>query len=139
MVTCADAAGGAASRSRMPPSVARCSRFSRTTGRHLWSERLEILCDVDRLLQRSGLDREVDEFLVVRLVPGREVLGHEVADHWHRIDDIVGRERVLEQMLACFLRIGVDEFDRLAPGRGEAFGDIRSALAEVAGERSAAD
>src|SRR5215831_2408636 len=105
MVTWADAAGSApASRIGAPRSSIHATELSRPTAIDP-SERLQIFAHVHLLGERSGLHREVDEFLVVRLVPGREILGHEVSDHWNRIDDIVGRERVLEQMLACFLRI----------------------------------
>src|SRR5262244_1504389 len=132
MVTWADAADAAAA------SSARTAELSRPTAIDP-SERLQIFAHVHLLGERPGLHREVDELLVVRLVLGRDVLGHEVPDHWNRIDDIVGGEGVLDQVLACFLRIGVDEFDRLAPGRGEALSDIRPALDEVAGEGAAAD
>src|SRR5262245_23681121 len=132
MVTWADAADAAAA------SPARTAELSRPTAIDP-SERLQIFAHVHLLSERAGLHREVDELLVVRFVLGREILGHEVPDHWNRIDDIVGGEGVLDQVLACLLRIGVDEFDRLAPGGREALGDIRPALDEVAGEGAAAD
>src|SRR5215471_11055768 len=118
MVTWADAADVAAA------SSARTAGLSRATATDP-SERLQIFAHVHLLAQRAGLHREVDEFLAVRLVLGREILGHEVSDHWNRIDDIVGGESVLEQVLACLLRIGVDEFDRLTPSCREALGDVR--------------
>ena len=50
--------------------------------------------------QRSGLHREVDEFLIVGLVLGGQVLGHEIADHRHGIDHVLRGEGVLDEMLA---------------------------------------
>src|SRR5262244_2781406 len=44
------------------------------------SEGLQIFAHVHLLGERAGLHREVDEFLVVRLVLGREILGHEISD-----------------------------------------------------------
>src|SRR5262245_37171767 len=123
MVTWADGADSAAL------SSVRTTDLSRSTAIDP-SERLQISAHVHLLGERAGLHREVDEFLVVRLVLGREILGHEVSDHGNRIDDVIGRERVLEQVLACLLRIGVDELDGLAPGRRESCGDMRAAIYE---------
>jgi hypothetical protein len=51
----------------------------------------------------------------------------------------LGRERVLDQMLARLLRIAVDQRHRLGPGGGEALGDVRPCLDEVARQRAAGD
>src|SRR5512145_1459071 len=64
------------------------------------SERLQVFGHVHLLRQRSHLHREVDELLEIRLVLGGEIAGHVVADHRHRIDDVLGSEGVLEEMLA---------------------------------------
>src|SRR5262245_4909549 len=123
MVTWADAADAAAA------SSARTAELSRPTAIDP-SERLQIFAHVHLLGERPGLHREVDELLVVRLVLGREVLGHEVPDHWNRIDDIVGGEGVLDQVLACLLRIGVDVLERYALVCRKLFGVIRPGLVE---------
>src|SRR5260370_41512977 len=101
MVTCADVAGSAAPEPLDAPSAsARRPPPSSPTTSCLRSERLQIFGDVDLLLQRSGLDREIDEFLIVCLVLVREILGHEITDHRNRIDDVFRCEGILDQVLA---------------------------------------
>src|SRR6476620_6775743 len=52
-------------------------------------------------------------------------------------DDVLGRERILGEILARLLRVLVDEVDALLPDGGEAPGDIGTHLDEVAGEGTA--
>src|SRR5262245_30920160 len=100
MVTWADAADAAAA------SPARTAELSRPTAIDP-SERLQIFAHVHLLSERAGLHREVDELLVVRFVLGREILGHEVPDHWNRIDDVVGVKVFLTRCLraSCGLEL----------------------------------
>src|SRR5262245_66474282 len=83
-----------------PPASSRRAGRSRPTQYVLWSKRLQAFADVYLLGQRAGLHRKVDEFLEVRLVLGAEILGREIAHHPHGGDHVVGRERVLDQVLS---------------------------------------
>src|SRR4051812_230615 len=98
---------------------------------------LEIFGDVDLLRHGADLGRKVDELLKLGLVRGGQVARHEISHHRHRIDDVLGRERILGEILARLLGILVHELDALPPDRGKAPGDIGASLDEVAGERAA--
>src|SRR3954447_3590373 len=98
---------------------------------------LEIFGDVDLLRHGADLGREVDEFLKLGLVLVGQVARHEVPHHRHRIDDVLGRERILGKILARLLRILVHERDGFFPDGGKAPGDVGTSLDEVAGERAA--
>src|SRR5215467_13736066 len=101
------------------------------------SVRLQIFGDVDFLRQRADRGGEIDEFLELRLVLVGELARHVITHHRDRIDDILGSERVLGEVLARLLRVLVDEIDALFPDGGEAPRDVGAAFDEVAGDRAA--
>src|SRR5262245_48911446 len=66
-----------------------------------------------------------------------ELARHVVTHHRDGIDDVLGSERVLGEVLARLLRVLVDEVDALFPNGGEAPSDVGAAFDEVAGDRAA--
>src|ERR1700730_3944514 len=139
-VTCA---GAPPSFAALPPDTAARDAISpsRVTkpppSLSMHSEDLQVIRDVDLALERSGLHGEIDELLKLRLVLVREILGHEIAHHRHRIDHVFRRESIFGQVLAGLRRIFIDEARGFLPGGGESFRCVGAALDELGGDGAA--
>src|SRR6516162_1129579 len=64
------------------------------------SERLQVFAYVDPFRHDADVEAEIGEGLQVVDLFRRHVLDHDIVEHRHAIDHILGRQRVLEQVLA---------------------------------------
>jgi hypothetical protein len=80
--------------------------------------------------------KKSNELLELGLVPGGEFVCRVVMHQRHRIDYVLGGERVLGEVFARLLRIIVDETDGLFPYGCKAPDDIGTAPDEVGRDRT---